>query len=252
MELLKVITYNTLAQRYVDKYLHIENPDILAWPNRLKLIREQITNYNPDVICLQEVELASIEEDFVNYFADYDYAHHIMNKKRTNVIGNITLWKKSSLQCVKNNTNSCGVFTMLNDVRLDKNILLINIHLKAGLLSGEPTRKTQIESCFKKIKNLTNEPMSIIICGDFNDILNPNSCLRKIIDDNKFNCSIPYPSWCQSCKNIDIEPIFLPFDHVIWRDIVIETIPPKIYNSYIPNEKESSDHLPLYFIIKDQ
>ena len=55
---------------------------------RLALIKQEILKIDADVVCLQEVELGSVVDDFSNIFPNY-YIHN-NSKKRTNTIGNLT------------------------------------------------------------------------------------------------------------------------------------------------------------------
>ncbi len=133
----------------------------ISWTERLAKIIDIIKNY--DLILLQEVDLLNYKEDFCDLFSDYNYFSHEITKKRTNFMGNIIFYKKTLIKEFEYQT-SCSLILMLNK------ILFINVHLKAGLVSGLETRKNQMESIFNYIQKVkTNIKFdSIIICGDFN------------------------------------------------------------------------------------
>ena len=121
--MIKVITYNILSDRWAiykenvssthklkSRYAFV-SPELLLWQNRLPKIIEIIKDY--DIICLQEVDLISVS-DIINLLPEYDYAHHIMYTeeykkdknvyKRTNPIGNMTLWK--NIEYISHQCNS--------------------------------------------------------------------------------------------------------------------------------------------------
>lgn len=99
---MKIISYNILANKWAiykedDETTHklkyryeYVDKDILSWEYRLPRIINKIKSYDPGIICLQEVELKSIENDFIVNFPEYNNYHHTINKKRSNDIGNIT------------------------------------------------------------------------------------------------------------------------------------------------------------------
>ncbi len=245
--MITIVTYNTLAQRYVDLHIrtgypHISDLDILTWDHRLKLIREKISNHNPDVICLQEVELKTITEDFVTYFAAYDSHAHSIRKKRTNQIGNIILWKKS-FNAANLDFNSCGVFVTISDPN-GQCIRIGNIHLKAGNMSHETDRVNQLVSCINKFGKNPG-----IICGDFNDELEPERSLKKIFDQNKFILDVNYPT----CYAFDLTyPYeYWAFDHVVSFNTHVETFECALREK-IPNGTEPSDHILVPFKVRLQ
>lgn len=61
----RVMSYNVLADKFTSpaKYFYVA-PELLEWPARLELIRAEIERRDPDVLCLQEVDLATAERDF--------------------------------------------------------------------------------------------------------------------------------------------------------------------------------------------
>jgi hypothetical protein len=257
MRSISVFSYNTLAQRYVDPYIttrykFVPDPIILNWQFRLNLIRKKITDYNADVVCLQEVELSSIKEDFIDYLYNYGYdgyACHMIIKARINVIGNITFWKKSVLICAGHDTNSYGVFTMFdlagtND-RPGNKILIVNIHLKAGLISGEKDRQFQMLSCMKKLF-LDNIPSCI--CGDFNDDLRVNGPIHRILENNRFIC-YGNENTCHVYDYSLDKSNFHSFDHIVSLGYRIKMVKNEEQLVPIPNIFEGSDHYPIIFYI---
>lgn len=243
----KILSYNILAQRYIqeDNYEYIENKTILIWPYRLNLIRSKIKDSNPDIFCLQEVELKFIEEDFIGFFAEYESLAHIINKKRKNEIGNAIFWKRGLFQ--KNNSISCcyGLFVNLFSVSTQTDFWLGNIHLKAGRTSCINERVFQMKSCVKKIpKNSYG-----IVCGDFNDSLCINSKLRSFIEENGYHVYSAGLSWAGIRHGDSWES--QTFDNIITIGKVKIDVD---YNfseqlTCLPNEDEASDHLAISFSI---
>lgn len=275
--IIKVISYNVQSDRWTTykkddptthklehRYSFIPDNEkelILGFNNRLPRIITKVKTYNPDIICLQEVDLDGIDKNFVANFPGYDNLHHtIWTKethdktmyKRTNEIGNITLWKKDMFKCITNPTdafNSCAVFTELIHLNTNFQFLLINVHLKAGLESCYAERGNQIKSCFKKFNNLPT-----CICGDFNEDLDANSpndkilYVKDIFDTNNFIVP-PKQITCDVYWHPAQTHYYHAFDHVAiynFKIIVEKCSDP----CPIPNINEPSDHFPLIFYLK--
>ena len=240
---LKILSWNILAQEFVtrdkDKY-YVDIPDFaLNRDFRFQLIHNQIEKINADICCFQEVELKYVETDFSKWFTKYDYRYHQINKKRTNTIGNFVMWKRNYLHLVEPETlSSCAVITNLVCVNLDFNFVLCNVHLKAGLRSGEPTRINQIKSCVEKIRAVT-----VCICGDFNDMLVTDSVLRKKIESENFVVSGPQQTFYSYKENV-----FYSFDQICTRNLNVKAN--RIMDLRpIPSEIHPLDHFPLIFSI---
>ncbi len=223
------------------KFFIIDKENVLDWNNRLERILNKIKTNDPDIICLQEVELEHIQKNFIDQLKNYDNIHHTIWKKgdngykRTNDIGNVTFWKKDKLNCITNTFNSCAVFT-----EFDK-FMLINVHLAAGLRSSAETRVNQIKSCLKKIKELP-----ICICGDFNEELADNSLVKIYLNQHHFNISNKQTTCNVYSYNTTY---YYAFDHVVTYKINNVIVNPCTITEPIPNINEPSDHYPLIFWI---
>lgn len=241
---MKVITYNILSDKWCiykedvpsthklkNRYAFV-TPELLLWKNRLPKIIEKVKGY--DIICLQEVDLI-YTSDIKNLLSDYDAYHHVINTKdktiykRANPIGNMTLWKKH-IKCTAQKCNSTALF---NNFKMEKEFLLINLHLKGGR-DFESTRINQLKSC---LKNLNCE--QVCICGDFNDEF--KGILPKLLNDFTM-----YPNLLTCDCYHDIH-YYHSFDHVVSKQLIVnqwcDVIEP------IPNINQPSDHLPLIFEI---
>jgi len=265
---LKCITYNILAQRYLkkDEYdrddCHLDE-NILTWDYRLGLIIKKLMNTDADIICLQEVELNDIEKDFSPLFLEYNYASHVISKKRSSPIGNMILWKKK-LSMSSQSNNSCSLYIELKN-SLDKSFWVMNLHLRSGIRSKRKERVSQIKSCLKLIdKNLPG-----FIVGDFNDdFLHPicledtNESLLSILRENSF--IIHTPGYSCSVISRDKTITFWRFDHVASSasdvrdvrgagdasDVNIVQVEFEDYQevtSLIPSATEGSDHCSVCF-----
>jgi len=237
-----IISYNTLAQRYVTPYIetrykHVDNMAILEWSYRLPLIFQQINNY--DIICLQEVELATIN-DILLLFPDYAYGYHVINKKRNCPIGNVTMWKKQLFVCDNIELTSCAVFTTLIYIKTAYKFTIANIHLKAGLKSGEPDRVNQMKSIVKRFEKINTG----FICGDYNDILYEGSPVKALL--NRFTI-LPGDMSCMVCDG-EHNPNYFLFDQICSTNMQLKVWPcPDPV--YIPTKDHPSDHYPRIFEI---
>ncbi|EGG05852.1 uncharacterized protein MELLADRAFT_107286 [Melampsora larici-populina 98AG31] len=72
---IKIMTWNVLAQCLVKRNL-FPGSDCLKWKERGKTITEEIINYDPDVICLQEVDRLTDHGPILTK-AGYDYTYKI-------------------------------------------------------------------------------------------------------------------------------------------------------------------------------
>lgn len=255
---ISVITYNILAQRFITPYIntrykHIDDLSILEWPYRLNLIHQEIKNH--DIICLQEVELNEIA-NIMTLFPTYQFWHHTIEKKRTSPVGNLIMWNSKIFTYVAVKTTSCAVIVSLIHMTTGFSFSLMNIHLRAGLKSKEHERINQIKSCMKQAKS----DIPMCICGDFNDLLLPNSPVREILETNKFIISSSFPSCYVSNGDYDdiiqndlipkylMDLKFFAFDHIVHNKLNIKVFPCPNPQK-IPTIEYPSDHYPRIFKI---
>lgn len=211
---MRILSYNILANRYYEGKM--------GWPERLEMIKRKLYTV-ADIICLQGVELNDVDGElgaFLNQLG-YRYVRHTVDKNRTNPIGNLTAWK--GLNYAKHKTNSSAVVVWFD------NLVLANVHLKAGIYTHSEVRNSQLRSIMRYNPD--------VIVGDFNDdfVINPAP--------NGYHRS-------ESTLTVftkDIEPCFWAFDHCFskWP---VHTNAEMIYGP-IPDNIEPSDHIPVLFDI---
>lgn len=229
---MKIVSYNILAQRF-NRSDDAEPLDI-----RTSQIINNLLSEDPCVICLQEVELCDFEKDFKDIIVEYDYFSHVVSKKRRSPIGNVILWKKC-YEKVKTLNTFASVLVSLK-VK-DKELLIANVHLKAGMLSGEKERLSQMPSVLK------HDPD--IICGDFNDTMSEERALYGLIKD-KYKALTPgLTGYVKGSCNDSTGMPYWPFDHFIYKETSLKTanVLPTDLSCPIPNKLQPSDHLMVVF-----
>ncbi|KAL0956648.1 hypothetical protein HGRIS_002780 [Hohenbuehelia grisea] len=110
-ETFSVLCYNILCQRCATERLYGYTPAwALAWDYRRELILTEITNYDADFLCLQEVEIAQYEDYFLKHLEERDYEgvywpksrHRTMSEAdRRQVDGCAIFYKASKYQLVE-------------------------------------------------------------------------------------------------------------------------------------------------------
>src|SRR5579871_1447308 len=116
--MIRVVSWNILAQQYlkIDEFKHLDefHKGLLSqWEVRRGFIISTLTKMKADIILLQEVTLASFEEDFKNMFNTYNYVIHINNKHRRNPIGNAILFRKDKFTLVESHSRTKAIHAKL-------------------------------------------------------------------------------------------------------------------------------------------
>lgn len=242
---ISIVTYNVLAQRWVDPYVkerygYVVNLEYLSWQYRRQLIVKELMELDSDVICLQEIELGTFEEDFSELLSGYDYVKHIISNARTNPVGNVILWKRNKFSCEESLQRSSAVIVVLKG--LGGKVKIANIHLKAGRETFEKERVPQLKSTLKKNPD--------VICGDFNDELEETGLLYPLLS---VNYVIPVRHKSTSvyyAKEDKIFHNFWAFDHIVVKSSIGNIkINKQNLIEKIPDKNYPSDHILLYGIL---
>ncbi|KAG1056675.1 hypothetical protein G6F46_003836 [Rhizopus delemar] len=159
-----VLCYNILCQKYATSQAYGYTPSwALNWDYRKELILTEIANYNADIVCLQEVEMALYEDHFREHFINIGYdsvffpktrAKTMTEKERRGVDGCATFYRTSRFGLVKYefieynqkalqrpdfksadiynrvmNKDNIAVFTMLEDKITHQRVCVANTHI---------------------------------------------------------------------------------------------------------------------------
>ena len=72
---IRIATYNILAPIATDGQKHREScsEECMKWENRFKLIKKEVMNEKPDIICFQEAQTNLVYDDIFQYFNSNGY-----------------------------------------------------------------------------------------------------------------------------------------------------------------------------------
>ncbi|TDL26099.1 glucose-repressible alcohol dehydrogenase transcriptional effector [Rickenella mellea] len=111
VETFSVLCYNILCERCATEQLYGYTPAwALGWEYRKELILTEVMNYDADILCLQEVDIAQYENYFLQHLAEQDYEGVYWPKSRANTMedpqrrlvdGCATFFKASKYQLVE-------------------------------------------------------------------------------------------------------------------------------------------------------
>jgi mRNA deadenylase 3'-5' endonuclease subunit Ccr4 len=234
---MKVVSYNVLAQRYskADDNIYTQ------WDYRINNINIYLSEMDSDIVCLQEVELATFQTDYTNLMNKYDSLAHMVSKKRTSPIGNVIFWKKDKYSDIMRKTTSCSVIITLKNLLTEKIITIANVHLKAGRECGD-TRYNQLAPVMKDKPD--------IICGDFNDEFESESKIVGLVKDHNYTITNTQLTCC--AREDDNTISYVCYDNILSKNHKISLEKCKdIQGLIIPDENNFSDHIPICFILID-
>ena len=175
---LSVLSWNILAQCYFAEqlrqapmhYTHVKQ-EMKLWPNRRKLIVENLISSNADIICLQECEFAAFTSDFLPELAALGYDGRSQNDKKSRTAdprhaqGVATLWRTDKYKLVGECHRSRTSVMVLEDA-YSRRLGVVNCHLD-GHPSKVVARVKQLQTTLRELQN-KHSHHGLVIAGDFN------------------------------------------------------------------------------------
>lgn len=215
-----VLSWNVFAQPYYERA-----GGCVSEVTRMKQMCHVMTEIRPHIILLQEVNLNGFETHFKSLLNDYAYIRHVVNKKRTNFMGNVTLFRNDSFVLLSHILATKSVHVKLQYGQ--RQLWVCNVHLTARY-TNESVRVKEMQSVMSRCES------DLILGGDFNDdLLNPNG-VRAHLPDGYPICTEPT---CKSWTRI------FRADHILARRVT--PIPFWVDVTTVPNEGCMSDHIPV-------
>ncbi|KAL6994885.1 Carbon catabolite repressor protein 4 3, partial [Sarracenia purpurea var. burkii] len=191
-----VVSYNILGDRNASKHrdLYPNVPSLyMKWNHRKRVICEELIGWNPDVICLQEVDkyfdlLSTMEK--AGYIGSY--------KRRTGdaTDGCAMFWKANKFRLLegesiefrsyglRDNVAQLSVFAM--DKAESRRLLIGNIHVLYNPSRGD-VKLGQIRSLSSKAHILSRKwgNVPVVLAGDYN--CTPQSAIYEFLSSSELN-----------------------------------------------------------------
>lgn len=199
----RVMSYNILADSLnhtLDLIPHYEEKH-RNWEYRSHLLVNEVKAYDPDILCLQEIEHTNTV--FHQHFGDN---YHIQYRRKPNdkVDGCMILAKKSKYEVIEshyleffidendpllNKDNICVIVVLKPIDKNDNRVIIVaTTHLLFNKNRGE-IKTAQVHLALKACSQLVNKyhdtDVNIIYAGDFNSI--PKSGIYEFIRNGEFD-----------------------------------------------------------------
>ncbi|XP_015720592.1 protein angel homolog 1 isoform X3 [Coturnix japonica] len=201
----RVMSYNILAQDLVEQghglYLHC-HPDILNWDYRLPNILQEIQHWDPDVLCLQEVQDNHYREQLEPTLAKMGFACFYKRRTGRKTDGCAVCYKQSRFQLITVspieyfrpgldvlNRDNVGLVLLLQpllpeglDLKAVSPLCIANTHVLFNPRRGD-IKLAQMALLLAEIdkiaKTAEGQYYPVILCGDLNSV--PDSPLYTFI-----------------------------------------------------------------------
>ncbi|XP_048804960.1 protein angel homolog 1 isoform X1 [Lagopus muta] len=214
----RVMSYNILAQDLVEQghalYLHC-HPDILNWDYRLPNILQEIQHWDPDVLCLQEVQENHYREQLEPAFVKMGFACFYKRRTGRKTDGCAVCYKQSRFQLITVspieyfrpgldvlNRDNVGLVLLLQpllpeglDLKAVSPLCVANTHVLFNPRRGD-IKLAQMALLLAEIdkiaKTAEGQYYPVILCGDLNSV--PDSPLYKFIRNGQLSYQ-GMPAW---------------------------------------------------------
>ncbi|XP_069714695.1 protein angel homolog 1 isoform X2 [Phaenicophaeus curvirostris] len=214
----RVMSYNILAQDLVDQshdlYLHC-HPDILNWNYRLPNLLQEIQHWDPDVLCLQEVQENHYWEQLEPTFKEMGFACFYKRRTGTKTDGCAVCYKHNRFQLISLspveyfrpgldvlNRDNVGLVLLLQpllpeglDLKAVSPLCVANTHVLFNPRRGD-IKLAQMALLLAEIdkiaKTTEGSYYPVILCGDLNSV--PDSPLYKFIRNGELSYH-GMPAW---------------------------------------------------------
>ncbi|KAJ7395740.1 Protein angel 1 [Pitangus sulphuratus] len=214
----RVMSYNILAQDLVeqglDLYVHC-HPDILNWNYRLPNLLQEIQHWDPDVLCLQEVQENHYWEQLEPTFKEMGFACFYKRRTGTKTDGCAVCYKHSRFQLISLspieyfrpgldilNRDNVGLVLLLQpvlpeglDLKAISPLCVANTHVLFNPRRGD-IKLAQVALLLAEIDKIARTTEGsyypVILCGDLNSV--PDSPLYKFIRNGELSYH-GMPAW---------------------------------------------------------
>ncbi|NWX65173.1 ANGE1 protein, partial [Promerops cafer] len=214
----RVMSYNILAQDLVeqglDLYVHC-HPDILNWSYRLPNLLQEIQHWDPDVLCLQEVQENHYWEQLEPTFKEMGFACFYKRRTGTKTDGCAVCYKRSRFQLISLspieyfrpgldvlNRDNVGLVLLLQPVlpeglglKAVTPLCVANTHVLFNPRRGD-IKLAQVALLLAEIDKIARTAEGsyypVILCGDLNSV--PDSPLYKFIRNGELSYH-GMPAW---------------------------------------------------------
>ncbi|XP_008940843.1 PREDICTED: protein angel homolog 1 [Merops nubicus] len=214
----RVMSYNILAQDLVeqgfDLYLHC-HPDILNWNYRLPNLLQEIQHWDPDVLCLQEVQENHYWEQLEPTFREMGFACFYKRRTGRKTDGCAVCYKHSRFQLISLspieyfrpgldvlNRDNVGLVLLLQpllpeglDLKAVSPLCVANTHVLFNPRRGD-IKLAQMALLLAEIDKIARTTEGsyypVILCGDLNSV--PDSPLYKFIRNGELSYH-GMPAW---------------------------------------------------------
>eukprot|EP01129_Flabellula_baltica_P007655 TRINITY_DN2990_c0_g1_i2.p1 TRINITY_DN2990_c0_g1~~TRINITY_DN2990_c0_g1_i2.p1 ORF type:complete len:240 (+),score=50.60 TRINITY_DN2990_c0_g1_i2:158-877(+) len=185
---LTFMQFNMLSSELEDAFPRAD-PEVLKWSYRKKGVLEVISQFDVDVIAVEECDRS---EEVLMFMEERGY-HGIFQKKiNERSDGTLLMWKASKFELIENtyarlgeNASSTVLMVKLMDLGQQKPFVVAATHLKAKP-GFEEVRKSQVIVLLRELESFNSENHPVVVLGDFNDI--PGSLMYQEME-NKLEIS---------------------------------------------------------------
>ena len=249
---LEVMTYNI-------KYDNV-NDTVNNWNDRKEAMVGLLKKYHPDFIGMQEVlhrQLQFLNESLIDY--DYvgvarddgkekgEYSPILYNTKNYKLLTSNTFWLSKTPDKISVGWDAAMericTYGLFENLKTKQRVFLFNSHFDH---IGTKARKKSASLILKKIKQLNNEELPVILMGDFNLMPDekPIILIKKKMDDGQSISKTPMKGPKGTFNGFDInDPMKSRIDYIFTTGFKVENY--LHIDERLKTGKHISDHIPV-------
>jgi len=151
-----IATYNTLRRNYEFSFQKHVKEDHREWGLRLEMLHKQLKGFEADLLCLQECELGTIEEDFSKSLMAQGYGYvHADPKGGVDFTKPLIFFKRDKLRLRWHSPRSRLVIAEFEVIESGHIILVSSIHFTSGF---DPSKRFgEARSLLKRLDTRRSE-----------------------------------------------------------------------------------------------
>ena len=249
---LEVMTYNI-------KYDNV-NDTVNNWNDRKEAMVGLLKKYHPDFIGMQEVlhrQLQFLNESLIDY--EYvgvarddgkekgEYSPILYNTKNYKLLTSNTFWLSKTPDKISVGWDAAMericTYGLFENLKTKQRVFVFNSHFDH---IGTKARKKSASLILKKIKQLNNEELPVILMGDFNLMPDekPIILIKKKMDDGQSISKTPMKGPKGTFNGFDInDPMKNRIDYIFTTGFKVENY--LHIDERLKTGKHISDHIPV-------